>query len=688
MITSKTKIGKYHIVESIAQGGMARIYKAYQPNLDRYVAIKVMALELAQDVVFREQFEQEAKILAKLEHPNILPIYDYGYHDNMPYLVMQYVSEGTLTQRMGKRLPPDEAVSIISQVGDALGYAHAKGIVHQDVKPSNILFTKSGQLLLADFGIAKVMATRGIQGGTRAYMAPEQKTDHPIDGRADIFSMGILLYEMLSGKRKAEMTHLSDIVASSKLPQAFLYVVHCATDSIPNNRHATAEAFVIDAQEALLKTKDHYSGPPTTIQQTVEIMIVAAIYLGGLWFGFQAIMGLGEQYQANTLTLFNRNWLPTTIAALYCFSSATILTFRDRTIAHSARSILAMMMLLFSGLLFYICVRFFPQPNDFLDAWVFTMVGIVTASLATLLALYLYITDRRSQQTAPLALLKKQQSSLAHRSHLRIRAVRYTAMIYATFFLLVVSGLHVVGYLMAESVVGQLSKMAEYFMLWLGGIMAVLLSVWLLIWYLFSQVTLSLEDDNLSLFPKNLSIVSNRQKQLKRAYQYQEQIQQAITQTSAGPLQSYLQQITQQVNTWVAYIEHLTTRLNQLEQDPLLQRDRSTVPRAVQNLEIRLAQAEDTDTNVKQAAQQTLAARQQQLQHLRSLERVISQAELQCEETIAALGSVYAQILLIKTQDKKQAQRIQTDIETHLLRLQDLLEAIEEIRGDSSDRAV
>jgi serine/threonine protein kinase len=199
--------GPYTIVERIGEGGMAVVYKGYQESLNRYVAIKVLRDELARDQQFVNRFRREALAAAKLNHPNLLHVYDAGVAHGVYYLAMDYAPGGTLKDLMMRGpVPPDRAASIAAQMADALEYAHRQGLVHRDVKPTNILFTADGRPKLTDFGIAKALyetsqLTRtGTSIGTPDYMAPEQIQGQPVDGRTDLYSLGIVLYEMLSGR--------------------------------------------------------------------------------------------------------------------------------------------------------------------------------------------------------------------------------------------------------------------------------------------------------------------------------------------------------------------------------------------------------------------------------------------------------------------------------------------------------
>ncbi|HSG42011.1 MAG TPA: serine/threonine-protein kinase [Anaerolineales bacterium] len=206
-------IGRYQILEKLGEGGMATVYKAYDTRLERNVAAKVLRTEMFSPVLLKEvlqRFEREAKSLAKLSHPNIVNILDYGEHLKIPYLIMEFLPGGTLKQQLGQAIPWQEAVRMILPVANGLSYAHQNGIIHRDVKPSNILLQATKSAVLTDFGIAKLL--EGVEGqtltgsgvgvGTPEYMAPEQGVGaHEIDARADIYSLGIVLYEIVTGRK-------------------------------------------------------------------------------------------------------------------------------------------------------------------------------------------------------------------------------------------------------------------------------------------------------------------------------------------------------------------------------------------------------------------------------------------------------------------------------------------------------
>lgn len=203
---SGKQLGPYQVISLLGEGGMAAVYKAYQPSVDRYVALKILPQQFAKDSSFMARFEQEARIIASLEHPYILPVYDYGTSDGYTYIVMRYVEGGTLADWMDSgSIPLDQTVELFSQIASALDYAHARGVVHRDLKPNNVMLDEQKHCLLTDFGIAKLlestvkMTTTGGFLGTPAYASPEQAVGDKLDGRSDVYSLGVMLYELLTG---------------------------------------------------------------------------------------------------------------------------------------------------------------------------------------------------------------------------------------------------------------------------------------------------------------------------------------------------------------------------------------------------------------------------------------------------------------------------------------------------------
>lgn len=203
-------LGGYRITEQIGMGGMATVYKAYHPAMDRYVALKVLPAHFAQEASFVQRFRQEAKLIARMEHDHILPVYDFGEQDGIAYLALRYLDAGTLKDRIHTGPLSLKATSLyLSQLASALDYAHARGVVHRDVKPSNVLFDPQDRVLLSDFGISKMISgdadlTGSGLVGTPSYMAPEVGLGKPADHLSDQYSLGVVLYEMITGQAPYE----------------------------------------------------------------------------------------------------------------------------------------------------------------------------------------------------------------------------------------------------------------------------------------------------------------------------------------------------------------------------------------------------------------------------------------------------------------------------------------------------
>ncbi len=205
-LTGQT-FGRYRIVEQLGRGGMANVYRAVDTRLERMVALKIIRGENLEETDFLQRFDREARALARLNHPNIVHINEYGELNGLPYLEMDYIPGGTLEKHLGALIPWSESARFLAPVAFALEHAHRQGIIHRDVKPSNILITDTGEPMITDFGIAKIMGLEhatlvtlpGFGVGTPAYMSPEQVMGKPIDGRSDVYSLGIVLYEMCTG---------------------------------------------------------------------------------------------------------------------------------------------------------------------------------------------------------------------------------------------------------------------------------------------------------------------------------------------------------------------------------------------------------------------------------------------------------------------------------------------------------
>ncbi|HYT74335.1 MAG TPA: serine/threonine-protein kinase, partial [Vicinamibacterales bacterium] len=214
-LTPGTRLGPYDIVSAIGAGGMGEVYRARDTRLDRVVAVKVLPSGLTRDPLALERFAREARAIASVNHPHICTIYDVGEHDGSPYLVMEWIDGETLHARLDQK--PQTVEQLVEwglQLAGALEAAHARGIVHRDLKPANIVVSARGDLKVLDFGVAKLvddqaavattmpaLTDAGSAIGTAAYMAPEQVRGEPVDQRADLFALGLVLYEIATGRR-------------------------------------------------------------------------------------------------------------------------------------------------------------------------------------------------------------------------------------------------------------------------------------------------------------------------------------------------------------------------------------------------------------------------------------------------------------------------------------------------------
>lgn len=312
-LIGKTLSGRYKIVRLIGRGGMASVYLAHQESLGIDVALKVLQGPYVDDPSFFARFRQEAKTLFQLHHEHIVSVHDFNREGDLVYLVMEYVDGGSLSQRLapGRPLLLEDAIRITTQVGSALVHAHGCGIVHRDIKPSNILFRRDGRAVLSDFGIVKVInesaqqLTRGMMAiGTAAYMSPEQGLGRPVDARSDIYSLGIVLYEMLTGRVPFEAETPSGTIyqhihqapepprkLNPAIPPAVEQVILRAIAKEPDRRYQTVHQFMQALQEAC-QPIDHPVRQPK----------ILAWALGGILLVVAAIFGIYETFLRSKVT--------------------------------------------------------------------------------------------------------------------------------------------------------------------------------------------------------------------------------------------------------------------------------------------------------------------------------------------------------------------------------------------------
>jgi len=285
-LAPQSKLGPYEIVELLGAGGMGEVYKAQDRRLGREVAIKVLLPSFASDPDRLRRFEQEAKAVALLNHPGILQIYDTGLHDGMPYLVMELLEGETLRERLESRpIPLRKALDLGQQIARGLAAAHEKGLTHRDLKPENIFITRDDRTKILDFGLAKLHSASPVEAeltisgptaametkvgmllGTVGYMSPEQVNGRPADPRSDIFAFGVILWEMLTGRRPfggnsaIEIMHAilkddpPEVSSALQLPPSFHRTLQRCLEKDPQARYQSTQDLAFELESVLIGT--------------------------------------------------------------------------------------------------------------------------------------------------------------------------------------------------------------------------------------------------------------------------------------------------------------------------------------------------------------------------------------------------------------------------------------------------
>ena len=276
-LTAGSDFGPYKVVEQIGQGGMARVYKAFHAALSRFVALKILPAELAKDPDFKERFHEEAVRVANLRHNNIMAVYDYGEIEGTTYIANEFVDGGTFDQQMGQPLPVSYVLDVLGPIASALDYAHSRGVLHRDVKPSNILVARDGRPMLGDFGLARMMIAdqnltqAGMILGTPTYMAPEQGQGSP-EPASDIYAMGIIAYQALTGRVPYQAATPMAIVLAHQseplpMPRSINPAISPGVEEVllkclardPKDRYPTGEGFI----RALGRAREEPAPTPT-----------------------------------------------------------------------------------------------------------------------------------------------------------------------------------------------------------------------------------------------------------------------------------------------------------------------------------------------------------------------------------------------------------------------------------------
>ena len=319
-LTGRT-IGNYEITRRIGAGGMSTVYRARQTNIGRDVAIKVLIADMVDDPALLARFEREVRVIAELEHPRILPVYDYGEIEGLPYIVMAYMSRGSLTDRIsraGAGLPLDEVIDVFEEIAEGMNYAHLKGVIHRDLKPSNVLLDAEGNPRLADFGIAKIsQSNTDLTGekviGTLSYMAPEMfRKSEQITSAVDIYALGVMLYQMLTGEvpysgdtAQIVGAHLHQAVPDIRqkrpdLPVRVQDVINRAMAKDPTDRYLTALDMATDLSRAAYRPEEFVATQPEIALEDTLLETPPARRFDEVDYGAQApaapIPQISQQY--------------------------------------------------------------------------------------------------------------------------------------------------------------------------------------------------------------------------------------------------------------------------------------------------------------------------------------------------------------------------------------------------------
>jgi len=319
------RYGRYEIIKELGKGGMGVVYQAHDPQIDRPVALKVLREDRVVSEDFVSRFFKEAKFIGRLSHPNIVTVYDVGRDHGTIYIAMEYLQGQPFNEviRSG-RLSVEKIIDIALQVANALGYAHEKGIVHRDIKPSNIILTDEGNVKLTDFGIARAedsnaaqQTQAGVILGTPFYMSPEQVMGKRVDGRSDLFSLGVILYELIVGRKPFEGDHFTAIFRAitddipvaplkidASIPQSLSDLIMKALSKNPNERFQTSKEMgdalktCLQVKESLLLPEKPISPKKKPVVPVLIMGLMAAVIFGGTIYFF----GAYNKKQASSLS--------------------------------------------------------------------------------------------------------------------------------------------------------------------------------------------------------------------------------------------------------------------------------------------------------------------------------------------------------------------------------------------------
>jgi serine/threonine protein kinase len=673
-------LGRYEILEKIGQGGFAIVYRARDTELDRLVALKELKPILLQDTNWVKRFRREARAIARLDHPRIVPIYDVGQAEERLFIVMRLVDGPSLEELIGRqgRLPWPEALEIVTTLAEGLDHAHAQGILHRDLKPANILIDPDRGPLLTDFGLAKLagessmsVSATGSVVGSPPYIAPEVWEGQPASRQVDIYALGCILYELITGEKMfggesapaVMMAHFKPPVLPGRWPEGVPAgveaVIKTALANKPADRYATAGEFAealaaLDQAEtaqpmpspvvagpdphhkqpqpSLAKPADQPDEPaeveesPATTQSPAAAEKADWFSFGSepqesdadnTWQGFLKHLGpyvivIGFLAVINLLTSPDYLWFLWPAAGWgvgLAFHAQSVILSQATNLSDEWRDFAHHFgaYVIIIGLL--IGIYLFTNPGGY--PWFLWPAGGWGIAVALHLFNILFgESDHDPEKTARRAERRAEQ-----RAKRAARAARKAEKRTAKPTARVQEGL----------------------------------------------------------------AYSAMQPHLDKARAYKQQIDSLVKATADRNTQVRLQDLAGQVDEWTRAVEALARRVDNYQQNRLIHQDLETVPASIKTLETRLAQEKDAVTRAE--LERTLTSRKKQLAALQQLQNMMKRAELKIESTLSSLGTIYPQLLTSQsTNHVADYSRLSEEVDEEVRTLQDHLEALEEVK--------
>ncbi len=635
-------LGQYKIVKQIGEGGMATVFKAYQPGLNRDVALKILPPYVAEKEGFTERFAREAQAIGNLHHPNILPVYDSGQDKGYGYIAMRYVPNAdTLAKLMKHPLPAGQILELTSQIAGALEHAHQAGIIHRDIKPSNILMDKDW-VLLSDFGLAKMVETpseltgTGVGLGTPAYMSPEQAKGEKIDHRTDIYALGIIVFEMLTGQvpHKAE-TPLATVVKrinepmpmprslNPDIPESVERVLLKVLAINPADRYDSAESFAQGLRTA-------YNHMPTQLGAKISQDVNVAVPMPDASANLAAAPPIATPEPFSSPKK-SGNITPLEVVVItllglvgVCGVGGAILSFIPNS--NTGETNLAM------------------AP---------ACMGVTFAAVTSVLMIW--IRDRHKSASALLAL------------GIIFWFVGVTILGFGGFAAVRPDDNNTFAQNLGYSLALCFAPGGFFALLGLG-----------FYGYDFrkDRHTASLSDSQIE---SSTGARQARQEKLRRAKEYRTHIISLIKQKKGSNLANQLSQIIPRLDQWQRHLQQLVNRINEFEANRIIQRDLREVQPAITRLQEQLEH--ETNAHVRQEIAETLAKQKEHKRQLDSLVTVMRRTEFDIDETLAAIGAIYSQLQLLgaKEVDSSRARRLSADVNEQANRLEDILSAMDDV---------